>query len=220
MATISGTPQIIASGASYTPEAGSNRWVCLIALGTVTGAGGLTNIAFGTTKTPVVSTTGADTPGRISSGACVWKESELPVGATTVTPTWATAPSDSRILCFTIQDSNQSAIASSGADNVTHITPSITLATSVGDVIVGATVRRNGAGASNTFAPMAQDAQLDESNGGQFLGAHKTASSTSDTWEITINNSDEQAAVAVAFGSVSTGGPKLAAQHYRRRRIS
>ena len=209
--SIVGTPANIASGGSYTPEAGSNRLVVLVAVAKNTPSVTLTNISYnGNTRTPTIQQTDSAGGDRDTAAICVFKESELPAGSTVATATWSATPTVSRIICFTVQDADQSTTVrgSNGNYNIGN-TVTTTQTVTVGDLLIGGLAHRGAAG-TNTLAfngSWTESYDADNGDGGQFGAGYHVATGTSDGLDVTVTGaSDDWAAASIAIIAASGGG--------------
>lgn len=211
-----GTPANIANGGSYTREAGANRLVIAVAMQKSAAAYTLTNIVYNSvTRTPTVQ---ANDTLRDTVGICIFKESELPAGAATLTATWSTAPTVQRIVCYTVEDADQgTTVRNTNTATGNGTAPSVTLASiTVGDLVIGGTAHRASTAGFTTGNSFTEVYDASNGEGGQFHSAYKIAVGTSETYSLTGGGSDDwvQAILAIipysAGSNINLLGGKLA----------
>lgn len=213
---IVGTPTVIASGGTYTPESGSNRIVVMLAQIKAGTAATLTNLAYtGQTRTPVV-TAGDTTENRVGVGICIFKESELG-GSTTVTATWSETQICA-IECYTFQDADQSTTYADAdtaigvATDGVPVTGVILTGTASGQIVLGCVALRQNVGIlqQNSFSADF-DATLDPGgNDGRYSSARFTAAGSSVTYSMAPNGlNSSYAMAAVSIIPAAAGGSSL-----------
>lgn len=151
-ARIVGTPvEITSASGSYTPAAGSNRVVVMLAAQKSGTGQTLTNIVWnGVTRTPTVTIADSAYGDRDGVGVCIFKESELPAGASTATATWSGTPGDISIFCFTVENVDQTTTVRTsgsvaGLTDGSGYTASIDQTVTAGDLQLGVFAGRQNA---------------------------------------------------------------------------
>lgn len=217
---IVGSPAQVSSGGNYTPGAGSNRLVLMIAFAKgASAAPSLTNIAYNSvTRTPAVGADDGAGGNRDGIGICIFKESELPAGAQAVTPTWSIAPAAQTILCYTIQDADQTTTVRTTANtfgNSTSVSLNLTGLT-VGDLCIGGTaLRGNVGGAITTNNSWAEDLDVNVGTGAAHA-ANLIADGTPETYSASFSTNDHAAAaIAIIAAAASISIPVI--QNHRLR---
>lgn len=203
-----GTPANIASGGSYTLENSTNRLVVFVALAKAVPAVTLTNISYNSiTRTPSVQQNDSAGGSRDTVGICIYKESELPAGAASVTPTWSAGTSAQRIVCFTVEDADQgTTVRTSNGAFGNSLTPSVALSgLTVGDLCIGGMSQRSSSAGVTTNNSWTEDYDATNGDGGQFHAAHKVAASTSETYSLLTLAADDWAQAALAIIAISAG---------------
>lgn len=214
MASVVGTPQNIASGANYTVGSGSNRvFVAVVKYKYGGGNVTLTNVVYNSiTRTPIPGATGNDTANgdRCGIGFCVFKESELASGASSVTATLSGGAGTLEITCYTIDGVDQSTTVRTG--NTSNDTSGATVACAlasivIGDIVIGGMTTRNQGGGTYTINnSWTSDKNADNGDGGQFIAAHKTAVATTETFSVTQPGADDNFMGALALMPLVSSG--------------
>lgn len=214
MASIVGTPQNITSGSNYTAGSGSNRVVVIVVdwKYSTTPNTTLTTVTWnGIARSPSVQINdynGGAGGDRDGCAICVFKESEIPAGASAATAAFSAATDGRRLSCFTVDGVDQTTTVRVTNTDITHGT-NITVALAsitVGDVCIGGTYTRddNGVTTFNNGFTSAMDLS-DGGGGGRLISAYKIAAATTETYSITIATASDQASAAIALIPVSAG---------------
>jgi hypothetical protein len=188
------------SGTNYTPEAGSNRLVVFVVLTKESPQMPLASITYnGTVRTPTVSISDANFE---TAHVCIFKQSELPAGASAVTTTYTGGtPAGRRVVAYTVRDADQSTTVRNSASNsgVGQTSTTSHAGLTIGDLLIGGDAHRSGGGGGATINNGWTLVDGVDINGGDSWSGFHITTGTTDGINITSTGTDDWAAVSVAL---------------------
>lgn len=201
----------LAGGGTFTPGAGTaNRMMLAFAFSANNPPVTLTNIIYnGVTRTPAVTNSWGTSV--LAMGVCIFLNSELSGSALSVTPTWSTAPSQSQVVCVTLDGATQSLTpaGSAGPYQSTDTNASSQGITGIatGNFVAGMGLNRGGLTVADTTAGWAslQSALIPAGSVVYDVSWH-TAGGTTDTYALSYTGTTDMILSLIAIAAAAGGG--------------